>query len=79
VVFRGCRAIQVVLSCYTPVRSWKTLFGPDDILWGSAPEEGPVLRNAVERETARASGVPRRRHRTWPVLWLIGIIVLIFF
>jgi hypothetical protein len=55
------------------------MFGPDDIPWGSAPGQGPALRDAVDRETAHASGGWRRRHRTWPGLWFIGIILLVFF
>jgi hypothetical protein len=55
------------------------VFGPDDVLWGSAPGQGPELRNAVERETDHPSGARRRRHRTWPGLWLIGIILFLFF
>ncbi len=55
------------------------MFGPDDILWGSAPGQGPELRNAVEGETAHSSGACGRRHRTWPGLWFIGIILLVFF
>jgi hypothetical protein len=65
--------------CYTPVRKRRIMFGPDDILWGSAPGQGPVLRNAVERETAHSSRARRRRHRKSPILWLIGLIVLLFF
>lgn len=55
------------------------MFGPDDILWGSAPGQGPELRNAVERETAHTGGAWRRRHRTWPGLWFFGGILLLFF
>jgi hypothetical protein len=55
------------------------MFGQDDILWGNPPEQGPVLRNTVERETAHSSRLRRRRHRKSPILWLIGLIVLLFF
>lgn len=55
------------------------MFGPDDILWGTPPGQGPVLRNAVERETAHGTGARRRRGRSWPALWFIGIILLLFF
>ena len=48
------------------------MLGPDDALWGSAPGQGPELRNAVERETALAN-------RPSPGLWFFGIILLLFF
>jgi hypothetical protein len=55
------------------------MLDPTDVLWGSAPGQGPALRDTVERETGRTGGAWRRRHRTWPVLWFIGIILLLFF
>lgn len=48
------------------------MFGPDDVLWGSAPGQGPELRNAIERETAHAN-------HSWPGLWFFGAILLLFF
>jgi hypothetical protein len=48
------------------------MFGPDDILWGNPPGQGPELRNMVERETGRAN-------HSWPGLWFFGIILLLFF
>ncbi len=55
------------------------MFRPDDVLWGSVPGHGPVLRDAVEHETAHSGGAWRRRHPTRPGLWFIGIILLLFF
>lgn len=55
------------------------MFGPGDVLWGSAPGQGSVLRVTVDRETAHTSRAWRRYHRTRPGLWFIGIILLIFF
>jgi hypothetical protein len=55
------------------------MFGQDDILWGNAPGQGPVLRNTVERETAHSSRARHRRRRKPPIFWLIGLIVLLFF
>jgi hypothetical protein len=48
------------------------MFGPDDILWGSAPGQGPELRNAVESETAHAN-------HSWPGFWFFGFVVLLAF
>lgn len=48
------------------------MFGPDDVLWGSAPGQGPELRNDVERDTIRAN-------RSSPGLWFFGSILLLFF
>ncbi len=55
------------------------MFGPDDIFWGPAPGQGPVLRVTVERETAYTTGACHRCHRKPPILWLAGVIVLLFF
>lgn len=48
------------------------MFGPDDVLWGSAPGQGPELRNCVESETAHAND-------SWPGIWFFGAILLLFF
>lgn len=47
------------------------MYGPDDILWGSAPGQGPELRNAIELETGHAN-------RSWLGLWFFGAILLLF-
>jgi hypothetical protein len=65
--------------CYTPVERERNVFGSDDILWGSPPGPGPVLRETVERETAQTRGARSRRHRKSPILWMAGLIVLLFF
>lgn len=48
------------------------MFGPDDVLWGSAPGQGPELRNAIERETGHAN-------HSSPGLSFFGAILLLFF
>lgn len=48
------------------------MFGPDDVLWGSAPGQGPELRNAIEGETAHAN-------RSGPGLWFFGFVLLLAF
>lgn len=48
------------------------MFETDDILWGSAPGQGPELRNCVESETAHAND-------SWPGLWFFGAILVLFF
>jgi hypothetical protein len=48
------------------------VFGPDDVLWGSAPGQGPELRNAVESVTGHAN-------RSWPGIWFFGFVLLLAF
>ncbi len=48
------------------------MFGAEDVLWESAPGQGPELCNAIERETGHAN-------HSWPGLGFFGAILLLFF
>jgi len=48
------------------------MFGPDEVLWGSTPGAGPVLRNTIEAETTRGN-------RSSPGFWFFKVILLSFF
>jgi hypothetical protein len=48
------------------------MFELNDVLWGSAPGQGPELRNAVESETTHAN-------RSWTGLWFFGFVLLVAF